>query len=128
MILLRKHNSSGPNTAQHLLQYIKPTYKYYAKKDWEKINYYCDPDSNLYLKSTFFQEVPGLYTQNWNGTLRSLQLFIRNNKQAIIVLVSDLHSTLTHFTSIFYFYTPLKESENLWFSDVSRGNRNGTLV
>ena len=35
---------------------------------------------------------------------------------------------LTYFKPMFHFYTPLKISENLWFADVFRGYRNGTMV
>ena len=35
--------------------------------------------------------------------------------------------TSTYFSPMFHFYTPLKTSENLMFSDIFRGCINGTL-
>ena len=34
---------------------------------------------------------------------------------------------LTHFSPMFHFYTSLKTSENLWFSDVFRGYKNAAV-
>ena len=36
--------------------------------------------------------------------------------------------TSTHFQPMFHFCAPLKTSENIGFSDISRGYRSGTLV
>ena len=43
------------------------------------------------------------------------------------VWFDDGNSMLTHFSPVSHFYTPLKMSENLWFSDVFRWYRNVTL-
>ena len=36
-------------------------------------------------------------------------------------IINDRHISLTYLTSLVSFCTPLKTSENLWFSDAFRG-------
>ena len=50
-------------------------------------------------------------------------IFIKTSRKTEV----DILMCVTHFSPMFFFYTPLKTSENLWFSDDFRGYRNVTL-
>ena len=54
--------------------------------------------------------------------------FSKNYHQIAANKVDNKIVSLTLFAPIFHFYTPLKTSENLRFSDVFRGYRNETLA
>ena len=50
------------------------------------------------------------------------------NSSWLIIYCTVCESVLlTHFSPMFHFYTPLKTSENLWFSDVFRGYKNAAV-
>ena len=50
-------------------------------------------------------------------------IFIKTSRKTEV----DILMCVTHFSPMFYFYIPLKTSENQRFSDVFRGYRNVTL-
>ena len=54
-----------------------------------------------------------------------LDVIYKHPKMDVTTFNNDF---LTHFQLMFHFYTPLKASENLMFSNVFRVYRGGTVV
>ena len=110
-----------------------------SKQLWELILTFFDPKPafpvfsvNLYFTGLLQKSMKKQKIINCKPPSNPLEMYKR---PLVLTKLSCIESStkvtiipLTHFQTMFHFYTPLKTSENLRFSYVFRGYRSGTLV